>query len=401
MLGTSALHGRCRALLDRSHRFRNLPDVTWEVGPGCHLVSGRNGAGKTSLLEAVYLAATARSFRTSQLEDCVRRDRGPAEAAPGTADDPPAEPAESAGFVVRAEVSGPPLAELAVSWGDGRAGPDARRQGRPAGGLPRRAAGGDLDRPRGRDPGRRARAAPAHDRRRPGRGASRAGSASSPATGACSPTSASCCAGASRGLEAWNRLLAESGSALQRARADWVAELANATASASWPPLERGLPPVELRYEPSPRRGPDGAGDLLESLAAVAADELRLGRPCIGPHLDRLSIGGGRPTPASVQDGPDVSRVASAGERKALGLLLTAAQADLLEAAGRAPPTVLVDDVDAELDLGALEAVWRVLARRAARCSRPAAGRRSPTGCGGVVAWGLEGGSSGRGPVRE
>ena len=56
------------------HRFRNLPDLTWEVGSGCHLVVGPNGAGKTSLLEAVYLAATARSFRTSQLEDCVRRE---------------------------------------------------------------------------------------------------------------------------------------------------------------------------------------------------------------------------------------------------------------------------------------------------------------------------------------
>ena len=33
---------------------------------------GGNGAGKTSLLEAVYVLATTRSFRTSQIGDCAR-----------------------------------------------------------------------------------------------------------------------------------------------------------------------------------------------------------------------------------------------------------------------------------------------------------------------------------------
>jgi recombinational DNA repair ATPase RecF len=91
--------------------------------------------------------------------------------------------------------------------------------------------------------------------------------------------------------------------------------------------------------------------------------------------------------------------VASAGERKALGLLLTAAQAEILEAAGR-PPTVLVDDVDAELDLRALEAVWRVLAagrQVLATSSREEVVERLE----GVVRWGLAGGPEGVGPVLE
>jgi DNA replication and repair protein RecF len=161
----------------------------------------------------------------------------------------------------------------------------------------------------------------------------------------------------------------------------------------------RPFPRIELRYEPSPAGGPDGAQTLFESLAAVAGDELRLGRPCIGPHLDRLSIVWGATDRHRGENGPDVSRVASAGERKALGLLLVAAQAELLEAAGR-PPTVLVDDVDAELDLGALEAVWTVLAEGRqvlATTSREEVADRLP----GVLEWGLEAGSNGRGPVRK
>jgi DNA replication and repair protein RecF len=198
------------------------------------------------------------------------------------------------------------------------------------------------------------------------------------------------------GLDAWNRLLAEAGSTLQRVRADWVARLAGhltAVLTAS----ERGLPPVVLRYEPSPASGPEGPEAFYQELAAVADDELRLGRPCIGAHLDRLSILWGGES-AGTRSELDVSRVASAGERKALGLLLVAAQAELLEAAGRAP-TLLLDDVDAELDLAALGAVWRVLAagrQVLASSSRDEVRERLTD----VTTWRLEGGPTGPGPVR-
>ena len=391
MLGTLSVQG-----------FRNLPDLTWEVGPGSHLILGRNGAGKTSLLEAIYLTATGRSFRTANLDDCVRRLPASAVAEEAVA----ADPAAAAGFVTRAEVSGPPLADLAVSWGDdglartvdGKATPLAaflavlpvviwtNREDEILAGVPERRrrmidAGLIAERPERVAILARHRRVLAQKRELLRRRQS--------------------------GLEAWNRLLAEAGSALQRARADWVAALA-ARLEGVLAASDRGLPPIELRYEPSPRTGPDGADALYEALAAAAADELRLGRPCIGPHLDRLSIGwGGREESGSAP--PDVSRVASAGERKALGLLLAAAQAELLEAAGRSP-TVLVDDVDAELDLAALETVWRVLARTAPNPRGPAAGRqvlatssreevaeRLP----GVIRWGLGGGSEGAGPVRR
>jgi DNA replication and repair protein RecF len=52
--------------------FRNLEPLTWQPEGGSHLLLGGNGAGKTSLLEAVYAVATTRSFRASQIADCVR-----------------------------------------------------------------------------------------------------------------------------------------------------------------------------------------------------------------------------------------------------------------------------------------------------------------------------------------
>ena len=49
--------------------------------------------------------------------------------------------------------------------------------------------------------------------------------------------------------------------------------------------------------------------------------------------------------------------MSSAGERKAFGLLLTAARGRVLAARER-PPILLLDDLDAELDDGRLERLW-------------------------------------------
>jgi DNA replication and repair protein RecF len=51
--------------------FRNLSSVDLEPGPRFNVVSGDNGQGKTNLLEAVYVLATSRSFRTSKLVELV------------------------------------------------------------------------------------------------------------------------------------------------------------------------------------------------------------------------------------------------------------------------------------------------------------------------------------------
>jgi recombinational DNA repair ATPase RecF len=85
--------------------------------------------------------------------------------------------------------------------------------------------------------------------------------------------------------------------------------------------------------------------------------------------------------------------VASAGERKALGLLLVAAQAVVLRAGGR-QPLLLLDDADAELDRRALACLWQALPESAqlfASSNRPEAWEGLPV----ERRWRLSGGALG------
>lgn len=61
-------------LLDRLRvrDFRNLIRADIAPGPRLNVIAGNNGHGKTSLLEAIYFAATSRSFRTHRAAELVR-----------------------------------------------------------------------------------------------------------------------------------------------------------------------------------------------------------------------------------------------------------------------------------------------------------------------------------------
>jgi DNA replication and repair protein RecF len=55
------------------HNFRNLSGkVSW--GQGLNILYGDNGQGKTNWLEAIYLLATSKSFRTQRPQEAVRFD---------------------------------------------------------------------------------------------------------------------------------------------------------------------------------------------------------------------------------------------------------------------------------------------------------------------------------------
>src|SRR5688572_9773872 len=55
------------------HNFRNLSGrIEW--GPGLNIIYGDNAQGKTNWLEAIYLLATTKSFRTQRLLEIVRFD---------------------------------------------------------------------------------------------------------------------------------------------------------------------------------------------------------------------------------------------------------------------------------------------------------------------------------------
>ena len=53
-------------------QFRNLEATRLELGPGVVLVTGPNGSGKTSLLEAVAMLGSGRSFRSSRMSAVIR-----------------------------------------------------------------------------------------------------------------------------------------------------------------------------------------------------------------------------------------------------------------------------------------------------------------------------------------
>ncbi|WBW49989.1 DNA replication/repair protein RecF [Peptoniphilus equinus] len=55
--------------------FRNYGRAYFEPDPGMNLLIGPNAIGKTNLLESIYLLVSARSFRTVNAEDMIKKDR--------------------------------------------------------------------------------------------------------------------------------------------------------------------------------------------------------------------------------------------------------------------------------------------------------------------------------------
>lgn len=150
------------------------------------------------------------------------------------------------------------------------------------------------------------------------------------------------------GLEAWNEVLAGESSALMTLRREYLGRL-SATVAEVNREIGLDLPAISLRYLPSIRGG-DDRGHVYAELEAVRSRELAESRPLIGPHRDEVEIRWGDHL---------IKRVGSAGERKVLGLLISAARGRVLATAGRLP-LFLLDDADSELDGRRLEAIWEL-----------------------------------------
>lgn len=56
------------------HQFRNYRDQVFVPDSAVTVVTGENGSGKTSLLEAIYLLGSGRSFRTARMASLVMAD---------------------------------------------------------------------------------------------------------------------------------------------------------------------------------------------------------------------------------------------------------------------------------------------------------------------------------------
>ena len=51
--------------------FRNYTDTKFVFDKRGGFFSGKNGSGKTNVLEAIYLLGFAKSFRTNRMEDLI------------------------------------------------------------------------------------------------------------------------------------------------------------------------------------------------------------------------------------------------------------------------------------------------------------------------------------------
>jgi DNA replication and repair protein RecF len=137
-------------------------------------------------------------------------------------------------------------------------------------------------------------------------------------------------------LEVWDQRLADVGKVLVAARERLAGELELLVGRAygHLAGTDRGAA-VEQRYQRSWK------GDLLDALAASRTDDLRRGLNTIGPHRDDLVI---------VLDGREARTHASQGEQRCLALALRLGIHQLVRAATAVAPTLLLDDVFSELD---------------------------------------------------
>jgi DNA replication and repair protein RecF len=307
--------------------FRIFPAALVEPeAEGTTVITGPNGTGKTSVLEAFAYLGTRRSFRGAPPEAMVRTG------------------VERA--VVRAEIDNPDSPTLVeaeiVAGGRGR----IRVNRKAARGRSELAAAApctifspeDLALISGGPKGRRellddtlglldpegARAADEVDRVLRQRGAllrQSGGRASAEVVST---------------LDVWDQRLADAGKVLVSAREHLVGALGAVAATAYG-----RLAGSEDRTVVAQRYVRSWEGDLLAALGASRTDDLRRGVNTVGPHRDdlRLDI-----------DGREARTHASQGEQRSLALALRLAIHELVRARTPLVPTLLLDDVFSELD---------------------------------------------------
>ena len=309
----------------RVRDFRAYASADVALGTGLTVVHGRNGAGKTNLLEALYFGCTGRSCRTRDERQVVRFGQAAAR--------------------VEVEVEGRDgRHQLSVGFQPGE--PKRIR----VDGVAVEALGEHPSRPlvsvflpdrleliKGPPSLRRAHVDQVVAALWPARAATRRGYSQALAQRNALLSRVRAGHAGRDALATWDLELARHGIAL---RDDRAAALAAVEAGVAAIARELGLDgDVELRYRPR-SKALDAAG-LAGELAERAAIDLERGFTTHGPHRDDLAL---------VRDGRDLRTYGSQGEQRLALLALLLAERALLEAERGAPPLMLLDDVMSELD---------------------------------------------------
>lgn len=298
--------------------LRCLGSATLALAPRLTLIQGPNGSGKTSLLEAIFLAGRGRSFRTRLTERLIARDADYLRVFAETID-----PTHRIGFEYRREGSYEArldgrdvesLAELPGAFFVEVIDPDIHRL----------IEGGPAERRRWLDWGvfhveqsflphwlRFSRAL------RQRNAALKAG----------------------QDPRIWDAALAEHGTAVARLRADWLDTL-----RPFWEQAVRRLSGLEIQLGYS--QGWSQEKTLLEALQEGGERDRERGSTLSGPHRADVPL---RLAGASARD------VLSRGQQKLVSAALVLALLSRLHSPGGRPPTLLLDDPAAELDPQRLE----------------------------------------------
>ena len=309
-------------------RLRNLKAVGLELPAGLTLVTGRNGQGKTSLLEAVYLLGTGRSFRARKLEELVAWKGGPLRVAGrvarrtgeirlGVVVDGPnrkllvdERERDLEGFLGWLDLVALPNERMAVL----RGGPDERRRYLDRGLL-------GLDAGYLRQLGDYRRVLQQRN------ALLRAGGGPGPE------------------MDSWEERLVRSAARIHRSRRAYAVRVA-----ATMGEVGRALYPagelLTLRYRPSPSSAADiepaaYERSLAEALHRGRERDAALGYTGSGPHRDDLVV---------ELDGVDLRRFGSSGQVRLAVVALSLAQLSLLQEEKGEAALFLMDDFDSDLD---------------------------------------------------
>lgn len=335
--------------------IRNLRSIDLVPGPLLNVLSGDNGQGKTNLIEAVYLAATSRSFRTPNLKDVVAKGERDGNVRMEIASDH-GDYAQSVGLrggmrqlrlgekkpdsIVQFAAKTPVVAfspsEISLSSGPGK---ERRKL---------------LDRialytsPAAAESGMRyTRALKNRQRALEGRGAK------------------------ASDLDAWEELVVRHGLETMRSRKESSARIAE-EAKAIFAEIGAMGAVLDATYVPSAPEDPLAYASLLRATRDVDA---RRKSASSGPHRDDLVVTLG---------GTPVRGFASQGQHRAIVLSLKAAELAIVAGSRKVRPVLLLDDVSSELDRDRATALMGFLAKQQGQVfvttTRPELIETSPTG---------------------
>jgi DNA replication and repair protein RecF len=316
-------------------RLRNLKSVDVKLTAGLTVVTGRNGHGKTSLLEAAYLLGTAHSFRTRRMEELVGWQGGPLRIA-----------GEVAGLTVSNRLG------LVVDQGARRLFVDGSERhledflGRlDLVALPNEAMRILRDGPEGRRRFIDSGVAGSHPAYLRDLGAYRRVLGE---RNALLRKGEKGLAGIRKEeMEAWEDRLAAAAARIHQQRRECAVGMASRMG-----PAERMLFPdgeeLRIRYRPSPAATGEHdasrfAGLFRDALAEKRARDLALGFTAEGPHRDDFEVTLG---------GVDLRKFGSAGQLRAAMIALCAGKLGLLRDKRGETPLFLMDDFDSDLDEG-------------------------------------------------